>query len=90
MFPNSPRLTSKECAQLEPVIQSVHDKTSSGAAIKMLNSFRDWVDAAHYYRHEPGSEQVTQPPLSLAIYMVSCGAAHLRWLAELDRGSEGR
>jgi len=27
---------------------------------------------------------VAQPPLTLAVYLVSCGAAHLRWLAELD------
>ena len=27
---------------------------------------------------------LAQPPLPLAVYLVSAGAAHLRWLAELD------
>ncbi len=50
----------------------------------MLTSFKDWVDAAHFYRHEEGAEEVAQPPLQLAIYIVSSGTTHLRWLAELD------
>jgi len=33
---------------------------------------KDWVDAAHFFRHEQGmADEVA-------------GAAHLRWLAELD------
>jgi len=50
----------------------------------MLASFKDWVDAAHFYRHEEGSEEPAQPPLQLAIYIVATGTAHLRWLAVLD------
>jgi hypothetical protein len=50
----------------------------------MLNSLKDWVDAAHFYRHEQGAEEVTRPPLRLAVYIVSSGASHVRWLAELD------
>jgi hypothetical protein len=50
----------------------------------MLRSLKEWVDAAHFYRHEQGAEQIAQPPQSLAVYLVSSGAAHLRWLAELD------
>ena len=53
----------------------------------MLASLKDWVDAAHFYRHEPGTEEVAQPPLPLAVYLVSIGASHLRWLAELDGAS---
>src|ERR1700757_1696046 len=52
-------------------------------ARKMLSSLKDWVDAAHFYRHEPGTEDVAQPPLPLALYLVSTGASHLRWLGEL-------
>jgi len=51
----------------------------------MLNGLKDWVDAAHFYRHEERrAEEVAQPPLKLAVYIVSTGASHLRWLAELD------
>jgi hypothetical protein len=86
MFSNSWRLTGKETDRLKPLIDSVlaGDKPALAAAAKMLESFRDWIDAAHNYRHEPGTEDVAQPPLNIAVYMVSTGAAHLRWLAELD------
>jgi hypothetical protein len=48
-------------------------------------SLGEWIDAAHAYRHEEGKpDAVAQPPLSLAVYLVSTGAAHLRWVAELD------
>ena len=41
-------------------------------------------------RHEDGvPDKVAQLPLELAIYMISGGAAHLRWLAELDTGRAG-
>jgi hypothetical protein len=30
------------------------------------------------------ADEVAQPPLGLAVHIFSTGAAHLRWLAELD------
>jgi hypothetical protein len=50
----------------------------------MLNSFADWVNAAHQYRHAEGVEQPAPPPLKLAVLSVSSSAAFLRWLAEVD------
>jgi len=44
----------------------------------------DWIEAAHFYRHEPGMEEPAQPPLELAIELVSVGAAFIRRLAGLD------
>jgi len=86
MFPNSPRLAAKEVGKLKPLIQQLHtaDATALGASSKMLNAFKEWIEAAHFYRHEPGKEEVAQPPLTLAVYVCSVGASHLRWLAELD------
>jgi hypothetical protein len=87
MFPNSPRLTAQEAQQrLEPLLQRAHatDNIAMGAASKLLNAFKDWIDAAHFYRHEAGREEPTQPPLTLGVHMVSVGATFLRWLAELD------
>jgi hypothetical protein len=55
-----------------------------GAASKLLSAFKDWIDAAHFYRHEAGREEPIQPPLTLRVQMVSVGATFLRWLAELD------
>ena len=86
MFPGSPRLTAKEAEKLQPLIQRLHpaDATALRASDKMLDAFKEWIEAAHFYRHDPGKEEVAQPPLTLAVYVCSVGASHLRWLAELD------
>jgi hypothetical protein len=87
MFPSSPRLTAGEIDKhLGPYLQSAFatDATALGATSKLLASFKDWVDSAHFYRHEPGKEEIAQPPLTLAINLVSLGASYIRWLAEMD------
>jgi hypothetical protein len=90
MFPDAPRLGAKETEKLRFRLQA---KNANGGAalrssLRMLNSFAEWIDAAQFYKHEQGSEDVAQPPLELAIYIVATGASHLRWLAELDASSE--
>lgn len=87
LLPKAPRLGAKEAEQLRPILQSAYtvDATASQAAQKMLSSFKEWIDAAHFYRHEPGkADEIAQPPLGLAVLLVSNGAAYVRWLAELD------
>src|SRR5262249_36805027 len=83
------RLGAKEADDLSQIIDKLYavDDPARNSARKMLASLKDWVDAAHFYRHEPGTEEVAQPPLPLAVYLVSIGASHLRWLAELDGAS---
>jgi hypothetical protein len=74
MFPSAPRLTSKEIDKhLAPTLRLVHagDATALNAGSKLLASFKEWVDAAHFYRHEQGKETIVQPPLALAINVVS-------------------
>lgn len=84
------RLGAKEADDLGPIIDKLYaaDATARNSAKKMLSSLKDWVDAAHFYRHEPATQDVAQPPLSLAVYLVSTGASHLRWLAELDTANK--
>jgi hypothetical protein len=86
MFPDEPRLTAKAADLLRPVLQkqTSENKTALQVSMKLLESFKDWIDAAHFYRHEQGEEDVVQPPLTLAVHLMSLGAANLRWLAELD------
>jgi hypothetical protein len=87
ILPNMPRLGAAELDGLVPLLQQVyrHDDTARRSAVKMLNSLKDWADAAHFFRHEQGmADEVAQPPLGLAVHIVSTGAAHLRWLAEFD------
>jgi hypothetical protein len=84
--PNAHRLGAAELDALLPLLQKLYaaDAVALRSSTKMIGSLKDWVDAAHFYRHEQGAQEVAQPPLTLAVYLVSSGASHLRWLAELD------
>jgi hypothetical protein len=86
MFPNSPRLTAGEVSKLEEHVKAIYsnDNVARTAALKLLKSVQDWIESAHFYRHEQGQEEPTQPPLDLTIHIVSVGASFIRWLAELD------
>ena len=86
LITSNTRLGSKEADDLRPIIEKLYatDANARRSASKMLASLKGWVDAAHFYRHEPGTEEVAKPPLPLAIYLISTGGSHLRWLAELD------
>jgi hypothetical protein len=64
------------------------DGAALGATAKFIGGFKDWVDGAHFYRHEPGQQEIAQPPLALAISFVSVGANYLRWLAEIDSATK--
>jgi hypothetical protein len=91
MFPNSPRLTDSEAARLEPLLNSRYggNRAAAGATSKLLASFKDWIDACHFYRHEPGQpDEIAQPPIELAVHLVSVGAAFLRLLVELDEDGQ--
>jgi hypothetical protein len=86
ILPKAPRLGGAELDGLTPLLERLYaqEETARRSAAKMLNGLKDWVDAAHFYRHEEGAEEVAQPPLRLAVYIVSTGASHLRRLAEVD------
>jgi hypothetical protein len=90
MFPNSPRLTAQEAQRLEPLLHGTYagNDIAVRAANKMLGSFKDWIEAAHFYRHEAGHEEPLQPPLTLTVQMISIGASFIRWLAELDASQQ--
>jgi hypothetical protein len=88
MFPAASILGGPEVARhLRPVVDRTlgHDASARSAAHQILVGFKAWVIAAHNYRHEQGTEEPAQPPLSIAVLMVSQGAAFVRWLAELDQ-----
>jgi hypothetical protein len=89
IFPKTPRLGADEITtHLRPVVEKrFADPAARGAALKSLRSFREWVDAAHFYRHEPNHAEPNEPPLELAVLLVSSGAGWIRWLAEIDPGA---
>lgn len=54
------------------------------ANAKSLSGFLYWIDSAHFFRHEQGSETPCQPTEEYAILMISQGFAFVRWLASID------
>lgn len=91
MFSKAPKLTAADATKnLQVLVQSIYasDAVAQRAASKIVNSFADWVDACHHYRHEQGVEEPSQPPLDLAIELVSAGAGYVRWLATCDKHSK--
>ena len=70
---------------LKPLILARLSGVERNAANLMMNGFSDWICACQQYRHAPGSEDLEPPSLEFAIWIVSEGAAHLRWLAGIDK-----
>jgi len=89
MFGDRPaQLTAKTIEEhLRPTVAEAYGGggEAARAAGQIVTGMKAWVDAAHNYRHEPGSEDVAQPPIELALGLVTQGAAYLRWLGTLDR-----
>lgn len=83
-----PKLTQLNTAnindQLGPfLINSTEDnKIERIAAAKLVKSFIDWVEAAHFYRHAAGGTEVEQPSESFTIAIVSQGFSFVRWIAD--------
>jgi hypothetical protein len=75
---------------LKPVATERLEGTERDATNKMMTSFAEWVNACQPYRHAPGVEEPEPPSLELAIWIVSAGAAHLRWLVEVDQATSVR
>lgn len=73
--------------KMEPQLQRLYaeDAVMLRSNAQILGSFLSWIDAAHHYRHEPGSEQPTQPSSELAIALISQGLTFTRWLVAIDQ-----
>jgi hypothetical protein len=59
--------------------------TVSIASQKNIAAFAEWINSAHFYRHEQGKPEPNQPAEELAILMISEGLAFLRWLIAIDQ-----
>ena len=60
MLPNEPRLGIGAAKTLEPLTQKLYAGNSPAlsAAAKLLLGFEDWINAAHFYRHEHNKPEV--------------------------------
>ncbi len=55
-------------------------------ALKIYSGFSNWVDTAHFYRHEPGQPEPSQPSDETTLAIVSQGYSHARWLLAMVTG----
>jgi len=88
-----PRLTFKFVTEhLKPLVEKRYadNETALKVALKYLNSFCEWIDGAHNYRHGQKEEELNDPPLDIAVAMMASGTSSLRWLLELDQHFNGR
>lgn len=88
MFPGAQRLAAPQLGQhLSPFVAEHYagDRPAQQAADKLVQSFTDWVASAQFYRHGQVQEEPNQPPLEVAIAVLSSGASYLRWLIQLDK-----
>lgn len=69
-----------------PLIQAAYTDAPQilNEAKKILGGYMSWINAAHFERHAPESEEPHEMPQSLGALMVSQGASYLRWLLDLD------
>ncbi len=57
------------------------DETEKKALEKVFDSFGDWVDAMHFYRHGQAGDEPVAPSEVLAVHAISTGSAYIRLLA---------
>jgi hypothetical protein len=92
MFSKAPKLDAADAVRsLLPEVQRIYasNPTAARAATKSINALADWVNACHNYRHAEGVEEPTQPPMELAVQLMSVGASLLRWLISIDSAMQG-
>lgn len=61
------------------------DNTAKTAGEHLLDGFCDWINALHMYRHGQKVKEPIDPPMELAINLISSGAGYLRILVEMDK-----
>lgn len=65
-----------------------NDETAKKVISQMFDSFAQWVDAIHNYRHGQPDMEPVAPPLNVAVYIISSGTSFLRWLIEINNELE--
>ncbi len=70
--------------KLGPLVAAKYSGQAQACATQQLEAFGNWVTSVYQYRHADGANEFEPPPLSLAVAILSSGAAHLRWLAEFE------
>lgn len=80
-FPKASRIDVKEIdTHLKSALAETLNGPELNASKLMLTAAGNFITAGHQYRHAPGSPEPTPPSLELTVWMLSQGAAFLRWL----------
>jgi hypothetical protein len=85
VFPRATQLNTPTIIdKLGPFLieSSGESKPERQASEKLVKSFIDWVEAAHFYRHASGGIEVEQPSESFSVAIVSQGFSFVRWIAD--------
>lgn len=85
-LPQRTRMTRSNALQDMPAISDAayaSNPIARASAEDMKKSFGEWIEACHHYRHGQGQPEPNQPPIGLAVLLVSQGLGFIRWLAEL-------
>jgi hypothetical protein len=74
-------------SEIQPRVQRLYesDSVAKMTGVRAAESFADWVNAAHPYRHGHEAQEPVHPPLELAVLLVSQAASFIRWLADLGQ-----
>jgi hypothetical protein len=89
MMTGKARLTASDAKGTLAVVidkQTSSNPLAQRASHQLLNSFADWVDACHHYRHAPGEAEPPAPPEPVWQLLMTQAAGFVRWLAQLDQG----
>lgn len=76
---------AKHLPKIAEKAYQAEDKTTLSVVNQKIDEFKKWTDSAQPYRHGQATEAIDEPPLSLAILIISTGVSFLRWLAWLDQ-----
>ena len=80
-----PRIGASELKRkLAPLLEGTYSGRDLNSARRLMDSFAEWVNAGHQFRHAPGEAAGEPPPLSLALTLLSAAAGYLRWLVSLS------
>jgi hypothetical protein len=72
--------------RLEPLVLSgCIDDAHKNMASAIMKSLKEFVNGVHYYRHGQGEESVIEPPMDIAVYILSQVSNAIRLLIPVDQ-----
>ena len=87
LFPG--KFASLAANEVDKYIRPVLDRRYAGnqpaidAGRLLLGGMKNWINAAHPYRHGPEQQEPADPPTDFVIAHLSAGATYLRWIIKL-------